>query len=323
MLKTLSLRCLQALLTLWGVLSLTFFMMHLAPGDPASLFVSPEMPADVLQNLRQQMGLNQPLMMQYLHWLREFSSGNFGFSFSHSRPVLQVLRQALPNTLQLTLTVFILQFFAGILLGIVIDLWSERKTGAVLNQFLLFIYSIPGFWLALLAIMVFSYALNWLPSSQMSGLETASGWGRVWDRLRHIILPALVLILPFAAFTARFVAGQLKEVMRQDYIRTAFSMGLKKNQVIGKYALKNALLPVITLTGLQFPFLLGGAVITEYIFGWPGMGRLAVEAIYAHDFPLILGSTFVAAVAVILGNLFSDILYSIVDPRINSPAAGF
>lgn len=301
----------------WGVLTITFFIIHLAPGDPTSLYIRPDIDPETISNIRRQMGLDQALWQQYLLWLKQFASGNFGISFVHNRPVTDILGEAIPNTLQLTGTVFLLQLILGINLGVLMALKYGSRTDKAINAILLFFYSVPGFWLALMAIMVFSLRLMWLPSSQMQSLSL-EGQGLVlfWDRLRHLVLPAAVLSIPFSAYTARFVRSSLVDVLQQDYIRTARAYGLRPARLLFKYALRNALLPTITLLGLYLPFLLGGAVITEQIFAWPGIGKLTINAVFTHDFPLILASTFITAMAVVIGNQISDMLYALIDPRI-------
>jgi len=310
-------RLLIACLMVWGVLSMTFFIIHLAPGDPLMLYARPEIDPSVVENIRRQMGFNLPLWQQYFVWLIEFIQGNFGISLMQHRAVLDIFYETIPNTLRLTVPVFVIQLVLGIIIGVITALKKNGKLDIITNSVLLFLYSMPGFWVALIAIMIFSLHLGWLPSSQMSSLHSIEGfWPIVWDRIRHLILPALVLSIPFITYTARFVRSSLIDVLRQPYIQMAKAYGLKKSDILFKYALKNALLPVVTLIGLYIPFLIGGAVITEYIFGWPGMGRITVDALFAHDFPVILASNFIATLTVILGNLLSDILYLIVDPRI-------
>ncbi len=310
-------RLLVSGLTVWGVLTLTFLLIHLAPGDPASLYLRPEINPETVANIRREMGLNLPLWKQYFVWLAAVAHGNFGISFFQHRPVAEILGEALPNTLQLTAVVFLLQLCLGVALGAVAALKRDSLVDTLINGGLLFVYSMPGFWLALIAILVFSLKLGWLPSSQMATLGMAGGvWAICVDRLRHLVLPSLVLAAPFTAATARFVRNSLIEALSQKYIRTALAYGLSRRRVLFKYALKNALLPLVTLFGLNLPFLLGGSVVIEHIFAWPGLGRITVAAIMSHDFPVILASTFVAALAVVAGNQLSDLLYLLVDPRI-------
>ncbi|HEX9654672.1 MAG TPA: ABC transporter permease [bacterium] len=310
-------RLLVSLVLVWGVLSIIFLIVHLAPGDPASLYLRPEIEPQTVENIRRQMGLEQPLWQQYFSWMKEFCSGEFGVSFSENRPVRDILFEAIPNTLYLTVTAFVLQLVVGIFLGTITALKNGGPLEKAVSPALLFVYSMPNFWLAQVAILIFALKLGWLPSSQMYSLTTEPGfWSEFIDRVRHLILPATVLSAPFAAQTARFVRGALLEVLDQDYIRTAKAYGLPGYQIFFKYALRNALLPVLTLFGLYLPFLLGGSVVTEYIFAWPGLGRVTVTAIFTHDFPVILASCFIAAISVILGNYFSDLLCAFADPRI-------
>lgn len=312
-------RLLTSLLIVWGVISICFLILHLVPGDPASLYIRPEIPAEVVANIRAQMGLDLPIWKQYFVWIREFSTGNFGLSFTHQKTISAIFAETIPNTLRLTVIVLIFQYFVGILLGVISALRHKTLTDRIINGSMLFLYSMPGFWLAIIAIFVFSLKLGWLPSSQMQSLHEINGfWPILWDRTRHLILPVLVLSIPFITYTARFVRENLVNILAKPYILAAYTYGLSHYKIIYRYALRNALLPLVTLLGLYLPFLLGGAVITEFIFAWPGMGRITVNAIFTHDYALILASTFIAALAVVLGNLISDLLYFIVDPRIRT-----
>jgi len=312
-------RTVSSLLIVWGVLTVTFVIIHLAPGDPAAIYIRPEIPPETTQHIRQQLGLDLPLWKQYFFWIKGFAAGDMGTSFSHNRPVSQILAEAIPNTLQLTLIVLILQLILGAMLGVFMALKHSTRTETVVSAILMFFYSMPSFWLALMAIMIFSVKLGWLPSSQMSSFHTTGSFmAQAADRIRHLILPASVLTIPFAIYTARYFKDSLLQVLATDYIRAATAFGLEPRLVLFKYALKNALLPIVTLSGLYLPFLVGGAVVIEYIFAWPGVGRITIDAIFAHDFPVILASTCLAALAVVLGNHISDLLYHAVDPRIKS-----
>jgi peptide/nickel transport system permease protein len=315
-------RILLSFLIIWGVLTLTFIIIHLAPGDPAAMYVDPEIPPDVVENIRKQMGLNESISDQYLKWMRECLTGNLGISFSYKKPVSRLILETIPNTLQLTLLVFALQLFFGIIIGVFTAVRRNSVFDLSINSILIFLYSFPGFWLALMFILIFSYTLGWLPSSQMTTWGISGNFMvLLLDRIKHLILPVFVLTIHYTAYTARFIRGSFGEVLDQDYMRTAIAYGLKPAQIYFKYALKNSLLPVVTLLGIYLPFLWGGAVVIEYIFAWPGMGRLTVEAIFAHDYPLILGSTIIAALTVVVGNFLSDLLYALVDPRIKTTGA--
>jgi peptide/nickel transport system permease protein len=317
LLKFLLKRGLTSLFIVWGTLSLIFLIIHLAPGDPASIFLRPDINPATVENIRKQMGLDLPLGQQYLIWLKESISGNLGYSFMYKRPVTGLLMEGIHNTLQLTTAVLVLQSCFGIVIGVILAVKRNTSVDLVIGNFLLLLYSLPGFWLALMAIRVFSLKLGWLPSSQIQSLGLTGGFFILLvDRVWHLILPATVLALPFIASTARFVRGSFAEVVTQNYIRTAYAYGIRPFKILFKYALKNALLPLVTLLGLQLPFLLGGAVITEYIFALPGIGTITVNAIFAHDFPVILGTCFISAMAVVFGNHVSDLLYYLADPRI-------
>ena len=313
-------RLLGILIIVWGVLTATFILVHLAPGDPTAIYLRPEIDPVVLDNIRKNFGLDLPLWQQYFKWISEFISGNFGYSFQHHEPVSEIFADAIPNTLRLSLCVLFLQFTIGIPLGILSALKRHSIFDKVVNILLLILYSMPGFWVALIAILVFSLQLGWLPSSQMNSLYPINGfWNSLWDQIRHMILPAAILSLPLVTYTVRFVRSNVTDVLMQPYILTAKAYGLGKWKILSYYVLKNALLPLVTLIGVYLPFLLGGAVIIEYIFAWPGIGKITVDAIFARDIPIILASNFIAAMAVVSGNFLADILNRFVDPRINRP----
>ncbi len=310
-------RLAHSLLVIWGVLTLIFVILHLAPGDPLALYVRPDISPELLEKMRARFGFDQPLWHQYVTWLLAFVQLDFGVSFSHARPVASILAEALPATLQLSLTVFVLQFFAGGALGVYNAVHKGKKREKAVNGIMLFLYAMPGFWLALILVLIFSYKLGWLPSGQMVSLGVDDGfWPQLGDRLLHMVLPVTVLMVPFVAQTSRFMQEQMESILSQPYVRSARAFGFSQKTILYKYALRNALLPMISLFGLYFPFLLGGAVITEYIFAWPGVGRLMIEAVFANDYPLILAGCFIAALSVVTGNLLSDLLYRKADPRI-------
>lgn len=312
-------RLFSALVIIWAVASITFVIMHLAPGDPVNIYIRPQIKPEVVENIRMQMGFDLPVWKQYFFWLKEMSSGNFGFSFIHQKQIGVLLAETIPNTLKLTLTVFVFQYIVGILLGVLSALKKDRFIDNLISNSILILYSMPGFWMAIIAIFVFSLKLGWLPSSQMNSFSVADGfWPAIWDTVSHLILPVIILSVPFIAYTTRFVRSNLIDILGQPYILAARCYGFSERKILFQYALKNALLPLVTFIGLYLPFLLGGAVITEYIFAWPGMGRITVTAIFSQDYPLILATTLIAAVSVVMGNLISDILYSLVDPRIKS-----
>lgn len=321
-------RLFGAIPLLLGILTIIFFIIHIAPGDPTARFFNPNVSPEVIEQMRRNLGLDQPLHVQYVKWLTAFLQGNFGYSFGQMRPISDILPEVLWNTLQLTLISLVIIFVLGMLIGIVQAVRQYSVADNVLTFLALFFYSMPAFWLALMLILIFSLKASqwgwplWLqfPASQMMsvGAEYLPAGERLMDRLKHLVLPAVALGIGSAAGVARYMRGSMLEVIHQDFIRTARAKGLSERTVIFKHALRNALIPIITLLGLYLPFLLSGAVLVETIFSWPGMGRLIVDAIFQRDYPLVMASSFVIAAIVIFGNLVSDLLYAVVDPRIRN-----
>ena len=320
-------RLLQAIPLLLGILTLVFVLIQIAPGDPTAMYVRPGVSPEVIEQMRENWGLDQPIHIQYVRWMGSFLTGDFGYSLTQHRPVTAILADRIPNTLILSGTALILIFAIGIAIGIVQAIRQYSLLDNVLTFGSLFIYSMPSFWLALMLILVFAYKLHyvvwwpdWLtfPASGMTsvGYESMGGWAKLGDRLYHLVLPSIALGVSSAAAVARYMRSSMLEVIRQDYIRTARAKGLPERTVILKHALKNALLPIITLFGLYLPFLFSGAVLVEYVFGWPGMGRTIVDAIFQRDYPVVMATTFVFAVMVVIGNLIADLLYAVIDPRI-------
>ncbi|GJM43306.1 MAG: peptide ABC transporter permease [Gemmatimonadota bacterium] len=311
-------RILVSIPLIWALATLTFFIIRLAPGDPLAIYYNPEIDPAVMETIRVRLGLDQPLHIQYVRWLGSLVQGELGMSFSHHRPVVDILRETIPNTLILTAFSLLLILVVGVVVGVISAVRQYSWVDHVSTLGALFIYSMPGFWLGLMLIILFSLQLGWLPASQMQAVdaEYMSGVGRLWDRILHLIMPVFVLGIASAAGVARYMRGSLLEVIRQDYIRTARAKGLGEGTVIFKHALGNALIPIITLLGLYLPFLLSGAVVTETIFAWPGMGRVTIGAIFARDYPIVMATNLIAGIMVVGGNLVADVLYGIVDPRI-------
>ncbi|UCF18497.1 MAG: ABC transporter permease [Gemmatimonadota bacterium] len=320
-------RLLQAVPLLFGVLTLVFIFMHVAPGDPTALYMRPDVDPAVLEQMRRNWGLDQPLYIQYFRWIASFLTGDFGFSLTQNRPVSDILLERVPNTLILSGTSLLLIFAIGIAIGIVQAVRQYSTMDNVLTVGALFIYSMPSFWLGLMLILIFAYKvhqLDWWPEFlkfPASGVTSTNydlfGAGqKLGDRIRHLVLPSIALGVSSAASVARYMRSSMLEVIRQDYIRTARAKGVPERSVILKHALKNALLPIITLLGLYLPFLFSGAVLVEYVFSWPGMGRTIVDAIYQRDYPTVMATSFIFAALVVVANLIADILYALVDPRI-------
>ena len=312
-------RLLIAVPLVFGVLTLTFFIIRLAPGDPAAFFIQPGISPNVAEQIRQQYGLNDPLPVQYIKWLGNVLHGDFGRSFSRAQePVIDVIAQALPVTMTIAVLTLFANFFFGIIIGVISAVRQNSVLDRVLTVTALFFYSMPEFWFALMMIILFALKIPLFPVSGLNevGAESYGTFGYILDRIWHLVLPVTVLSINGAAGIARYVRGSMLEVIRQDYIRTARAKGLPENVVIMKHALRNALLPVVTLLGSSLPFIFSGALFIEVIFAFPGMGRVTVEAIFARDYPLIIANTFVSGTLIVLGNLLSDILYAVVDPRI-------
>lgn len=314
-------RLLQAIPLLLGIVTVTFFITRLAPGDPMDMYLERRRQVDpeVLELMRQKYGLDQPIHVQYVKWVANVARGDFGESFRHRRPVSHLLAEAIPYTLQLTILAIVFDALVGISLGIIsaVKQYSALDKAVTLGS--LIIYAIPGFWLALMLVLVFSVNLGWFPTSQTRSMDYdfLSFWGKLLDRLWHLVLPVFVLGVASAAGTARYMRNRLLEVLNEEYVLSARARGFRERVVILKHALRNALIPIVTIYGLALPFLLGGAVIIETIFAWPGMGRMAVEAVTGRDYPLIMATTTVAAVLTVLGNLLADITYVSVDPRVS------
>jgi peptide/nickel transport system permease protein len=319
-------RILGAIPLLWGILTIIFFVVHLAPGDPTARFFNPNVSPEVIAQMRANLGLDQPLHIQYFKWLWAFVRGDFGFSFGQMRPINDILPEVLWNTIQLTLVSLVIIFAVGMLIGIVQAVRQYSLADNVLTFLALFFYSMPSFWFALMLILLFGLKANQLgwpvqfPSSGMTSTwyDDLSLGGKLLDRFMHLVLPATALGIGSAAGVARYMRGSMLEVIHQDFIRTARAKGLSERAVVFKHALRNALIPIITLLGLYLPFLLSGAVLVETIFGWPGMGRAIVDAILQRDYPMVMATSFVIAAIVVAGNLLSDILYAVVDPRIRT-----
>lgn len=312
-------RILQAIPILLGASTIIFFLMYAAPGDPTSIYLAnPNIDPAVVEQMRRNLGLDQPVYIQYFKWLGSFLTGDFGYSFSQHRPISAILRDAIPNTLILSGVALFLIFLIGVVVGTIqaVRQYSWVDNLATVGAF--FFYSMPSFWFGLMLILLFSFKLQWLPASQMTSVEYdyLTTQGQWLDRLQHLLMPAVALGVGGAAAVARYMRSGMLEQIHQDYVRTARAKGLAERKVIFKHAMRNALIPVVTLLGLYIPFLMSGAVLIETIFAWPGMGRTIVTAIFQRDYPVVLASAFVIAIMVIIGNLIADILYSVVDPRV-------
>ncbi len=307
-------RLLQAIPLLLGISMLTFLIAHLAPGGPTDVLISPDTDPTDLAQIERTLGLDRPVPVQYAMWLGRVVTGDMGRSYLDGQEVTVKIRERLPNTLLLSLTAFVVAIIFAIPIGIVSAVRQYSTLDHVATSVSLVGVSLPNFWFGMLLLIVFNVHLGWFPSH---GLYT---YGRVFsllDRVRHLVLPVTVLAYGGTlALFMRHTRSSMLEVVRQDYVRTARSKGLSERVVIYRHALKNALIPLITLLGLSLPMFFSGALITENIFAIPGIGRLVVQSVFTRDYNVIMGINVIAASLVICGNLLADLLYAVVDPRI-------
>lgn len=316
-------RLLQAIPLLLGIVTATFFIIRMAPGDPMDIYLERtrvrQVDPEVIEAIRQKYGLDEPIHVQYARWLGNVARGDLGESFRHRRPVRDLLSEAIPYTLQLAVLALLLDALVGISLGVLSAVKQYSLTDKVVTLGSLVVYAVPGFWLALMLVMVFSVNLGWFPTSQTRSMdyEFLSLGGRVLDRLWHLAIPVFVLGVASAAGTARYTRNRLLEVLNEEFVTAARARGFRERTVILGHALRNALIPLVTIYGMSLPFLLGGATVIETIFAWPGMGRLTVEAVSGRDYPILMATTTIAAVLTVLGNLAADVTYAVVDPRVS------
>jgi len=305
-------RVAQGLVLLLLVSAVIFVVIHSAPGGPA-LLNQPDTDPAVAKELAQQLGLNDPIPIQYGRWLANVLRGSLGKSYQHNLPTSALILERVPKTLLLSGVALVLAFVLAVPLGVVSAVYRHSLVDALTTVTAFFGVSVPIFWLGIMLIILFSVQFGWLPSS---GMLTVGLPFSLADLLRHLIMPALVLsTFPLAQLT-RYVRSSVLEVLTQDYIRTARSKGLAEWRLLSRHALRNALVPVVTVLGVLTPQLLSGAVVTETLFAWPGLGRLAVDSAITRDYPVILGVTLLASVLVVASNLMTDLTYGVLDPRI-------
>ncbi len=303
----------QSLLLLLLVSMIGFALLHLAPGGPLAQFaLTPGMSQEAMARIAHQMGLDQPLPVQYFEWLRRLLAGDWGRSYRDSQPVLWVIGSHLGATLELMASSTLLAVVLGTWVGVLgaIRRYSLADYAATVGAMVAL--SIPTFWFGLVMIYLFSVRLAWLPAGNIATV----GDGSLLDYARHLIEPCIVLALVTVATWSRYMRASMLEVVNQDYVRTARAKGLRRLQVLVHHSLRNALLPMITVAGLQLPTLLSGALVTETVFTWPGMGRLFLDSLGYRDYPVVMGLLIFSAVLVLAGNLVADLLYVAADPRI-------
>lgn len=290
----------------------SFLLIKLAPGDPVQAYITPEMgPADI-ERIRQNMGLNDPIHIQYIRWVKNVLKGDLGYSLVNHRPVVTQITERLPATIGLMFTSLIFSMVIGIVVGLLSAANQNRTFDKIVTIISYIGISIPSFWFAMMLIYFLSLKLNLLPSIGMRTIGVHS----TWDLIKHAIMPTLVLSIQNIAVVSRYIRSNTISQLKEEYVTVQLASGASRTEVLYKYVLKNAILPVITILGMSLPSLVSGAFITESIFGWPGMGQLGMTAIFSYDYPLIMAITMFSSLILILGNLLSDILYSVVDPRI-------
>ena len=313
-------RALQAVSVVMMITTLTFVLIHLAPGDPlAASLDGPGVTPAIRASWRASFGLDRPLGEQYVRWLANTARGDLGYSYSHHRPVAAVLAEAIPRTLVLAGLALVLSFLLGMVTGV---LQVERVGGTRdrwLGRLLLLLYSVPDFWLALVVLLLFAYRIPAFPPGGLVDpvlYDYLSPTMQLADRLKHAVLPVTTLTLLSAATVARYQRAALLEVLHADWMRTALAKGLSWRAAVRRHALRNALLPTITLAGLSLPALAAGALFVEKVFSWPGMGLITVNAIGARDYPLVTAGVLLISVMVVIGALLADVAIGLADPRV-------
>jgi ABC-type dipeptide/oligopeptide/nickel transport system permease component len=289
---------------LLGVLFVVMLTMDLIPGDPVQLMLGDAASKENVARFREHLGLDRPLVVRYVRYLGQVMTGDLGRSIQQNRPVVDELGDAWPATLQLTVAALVLAAGVGVATGIVSAVWPNSLFDALSRLSSLFGLSMPVFWTGLVLIVVFAF---WLPLLPVGGVGSLS----------HLVLPAVTLALPSIAMIARMTRSSVLEVLREDYVRTARAKGVGERLVVAKHALRNAAIPILTLVGLQAGQLMGGAVLTETVFAWPGLGRLMVKAIFARDYVLLQGAVLIFAMAFVVINLVVDLSYGMLDPRVS------
>jgi peptide/nickel transport system permease protein len=311
-------RMLISIPVLLGITLITFFLLH-ASGDPMAVYASnPSITAEDLARLEKTYGFDKPVYVQYLYWLRNIVTGNWGQSFLTHQDVLVMIIQRLPNTLILMVTAFVFTVVVSVALGIYAATHKYSMGDYLVTGISFFGYSMPSFWFGLMLIIIFAVKFKeWgLPSLPAAGMYPIRGEPSLLELLRHLILPVAVLSLNSIARYSRYLRSSILEVLNQDYVRTAHAKGLAGHVVVGRHALKNALIPLLTLVLLDIPFLFGGALIVEQVFAWPGMGRMYWEHAVWVDYPVLMGILVLISILVVLCNLIADISYAFIDPRI-------
>jgi len=308
-------RILEAIPSLLGVSIVSFIMLHIVPGNPVRLLLGQRWTPYRAAILSRNLGLNKPLYQQYLIWLWNALHGNFEYSYVYEKPVFTLIWQALPHTLILVALAIMVAHICAVIIGTIQAYWANSWFDQVMTVILYFFYAMPSFWIAIIVIELFAISLGWFPSGGIT--NPANPDPGLWSYVYHLILPAMTLIITTLAGWARYMRSSMRETLVQDYVRTARSKGAGELRVLFIHALRNSILPLITLFGLSLPALFGGALVIEEIFNYPGMGLLYWNAANDRDYPVLLAIIVFLGTITILGNLVADLLYGLVDPRIS------
>jgi peptide/nickel transport system permease protein len=312
-------RLLQAIPVILGVIILCFLLLQLAPGDMAMVLAGEAggAPPGFIEELRARYGLDKPIFVQLLLYLKNILLLDLGFSFRHNAPVLKLLLGRLGPTLLLMVTTLVLSLGLGVLAGLLASLWVRTWKDHLISILAIIAYATPLFWVGLMLILTFSIKLDWFPTSGMEDVVAFNeGFARVIDIAHHLVLPSITLALFYMALYARLMRATMLDQRGLDYVTTARAKGLTERRIAGRHMLRNALLPVLTMAGVQVGGLLGGSVVVESVFAWPGLGQLAFEALFSRDFNLLLGIFFMSACLVVAVNIIVDVLYVTLDPRV-------
>lgn len=307
-------RLIQAIPLLLGISLISFGILKAVPGGPTAAYEgNPNFTDEDLRRLEAAFGLDQPVHVQYLNWLTHFVQGDWGYSYSGGQPVLQLILERLPNTLYLTIVAYLVVLLIAVPIGVLTATrqysWFDHIVTGSTFAFL----STPTFWLGLLLLLFFGLQLRWLP---LGGIQTLGTDFSLVDRLRHLILPVATLALVQIGSYTRFLRASMLETIHQDFMRTARAKGLVERVVVRRHALKNAAIPLVTVAALDLPDLFAGALVTEQIFGWPGMGRLFWDSATRFDYPVLMGILAITSILIVLANLLADVVYGYLDPRI-------
>ncbi len=312
-------RLLQTVPVVLGVVVMNFLLLQLAPGDLATVLAGEAggAPKEYIDQLRQRFGQDQPVLVQLFNYMRNILFLDLGYSFRQSAPVLDLLLARLLPTLLLMGATLVLSLGVGVLMGVLAALWVRTWKDHVVSVAAIVFYATPLFWVGLMLILLFSIRLDWFPTSGMEDVVAFNeGWARVADIAHHLVLPTITLSLFYLALYARLMRASMLEQRGLDYVTTARAKGLTEGQITTRHVFRNALLPIVTMAGVQFGGLLGGSVVVESVFAWPGLGQLAFQSMFARDFNLLLGIFFLSSCLVVLVNLVVDLIYVLLDPRI-------